>query len=691
MPRDLLFEIGAEEMPSAPLYAALDHVRTRAAELLADARLDHGAVDVFGSPRRIALLVRDVAEMQRDAQERVKGPAAAAAYDAEGNPTPAAIGFARSRGVAVESLVRETTEGGEYVWAVIERRGERAADVLPSLLAELAESIPWPKSMRWGDGDARFIRPVRWLVALFGDEVIPVSFAGLTAGRVSQGHRFLGGAVEIPDAGSYLDALRSALVIADGRERTQLIRDGIERAAEAVGGVPVVPEKTFLEVVNLVEYPTVAAGRFDEAFLRVPREVLEEAMESHQRYFPVEAVDGTLMPAFLVVHNGDPARTEPIVHGHERVIRARLADAAFFYDEDLKHPLESYVGKLDSIVFHQKLGSVGQKVERIERLTRLLAKQIGAGPEDEAHAVRAAHLCKADLVTHVVVEFTSLQGVMGSYYALASGEAPAVANAIVEHYRPRYAGDALPESVPGMLVSAADKIDTICGIHAVRQAPTGSSDPFALRRFAIGVILMAMDGGLAIKLGRTIADALEGYADVVPDLDLPAVASEVKEFFLGRLRGVLRERGYAYDTIDAVLPSESDDLAEVAARCAALQSARDADPQLFEDLAIAFRRAANLCQPSLGEEVSKDLMGPEESALADALEAADARIQELLALGRHDEVVAALASLRPEIDAFFEAVLVMDEDERLRTNRLRLLNRFVRVFSRFADVGRIAA
>lgn len=691
MPRDLLFEIGVEEMPSAPLYAALDHVRSRAGGALADARLDYKEVEVFGSPRRIALLVRDVAEVQRDAQERIKGPAAAAAYDAAGNPTPAAAGFARSRGVPVDSLVREHGEGGEYVWAVIERRGAPAREVLPGLLRELAESIPWPKTMRWGDGDARFIRPVRWLVALFGDEVLPVTFAGLEAGRVSHGHRFLGHPVEVPEPLSYLDALRGVRVIADGQERTRLIREGIAVAADTIGGVAVVPEKTFLEVVNLVEHPTVAAGRFDQAFLRVPREVLEEAMESHQRYFPVEAVDGTLMPAFLVVHNGDPERTELIVRGHERVIRARLADAAFFYDEDLKHPLEWYVGKLDSIVFHQELGSVGQKVERIERLTRLLARQVGAGPQDEAHAVRAAHLCKADLVTHVVVEFTSLQGVMGSYYALASGEAPEVANAIVEHYRPRHAGDALPASLPGMLVSAADKMDTICGIHAVGQAPTGSSDPFALRRFAIGIILMAMDGGLAIRLDTAIADALEGFRDVLPDLDVRAVAAEVKEFFLGRLRGVLRERGCAHDTIDAVLASESDDLGDVAARCAALQGARDADPELFEDLAIAFRRAANLCQPSLGEEVAKDIMGREEMALADALESADARVQELLARGRHDEVVAVLASLRPEIDAFFEAVLVMDEDELLRSNRLRLLNRFVRVFSRFADVGRIAA
>ncbi|MBC7266488.1 MAG: glycine--tRNA ligase subunit beta [Coriobacteriia bacterium] len=691
MPRDLLFEIGVEEMPSAPLYAALDYVRSAGEEALASARLEHGELSVYSTPRRIALLVRDVAERQRDATERFKGPAAAAAFDADGNPTKAALGFARSKGVSPESLVRESGDGGEYVWAVVERPGRPAAEVLPDILGELASSIPWPKTMRWGSGDARFIRPVRWLVALFGEDVVPVRFAGLVAGRVSQGHRFLAGPVEIEDPSAYLESLRRAHVLADGTERAALIRERIGAVADSVGGVAVVPEKTFLEVVNLVEWPTAAAGRFDEAFLRVPREVLEEAMESHQRYFPVESMDGTLAPAFIVVHNGPAERTDEIVKGHERVIRARLADAAFFYDEDLKHPLESYAAKLDGIVFHQRLGSLGQKVERVERLTRLLAKHVGAGPEDEAHAVRAAHLCKADLVTHVVVEFTSLQGVMGSYYALASGEAPAVAQAIVEHYRPRFAGDALPETLPGMLVSAADKLDTICGIHAIGQAPTGSSDPFALRRFSIGVILMAMDGGLDLRLKDAIADALEGYRDALPDMDVAAVAAEVKEFFLARLRGVLRERGYAYDTVDAVLACESDDLAEVAARCAALQDAREADPELFEDLAIAFRRAANLADASLGESVSLDLMGSEERALAEALERADASVQDLLAKGRHDDVIAQLAALRPHIDAFFESVLVMDEDVRLRENRLRLLNRFVRVFSRFADIGRIAA
>ncbi|MCX8007665.1 MAG: glycine--tRNA ligase subunit beta [Coriobacteriia bacterium] len=691
MVRDLLFEIGAEEMPSAPLYAALEQVRDKAVELLGAARLAHGEVAVFGAPRRIALLVRDVAERQDDAQERYRGPAASQAYDEHGNPTPAAVGFARSKGVPVEALVRESGEGGEYVWAVVQRTGLPAQEILPDLLSNLAESIAWPKTMRWGSGEARFIRPVRWLVALFGDEVLPVEFAGLVAGRKSQGHRFLGGDVDIECAGAYLEALRGAWVVADGNERAAVIKDGVSRVASELGGVPVVPEKTFLEVVNLVEHPTVAAGRFDESFLRVPREVLEEAMESHQRYFPVESVDGTLMPAFLVVHNGDPSLTPAIVAGHERVIRARLADAAFFYDEDLKHPLEWYVGRLDGIVFHQKLGSLGEKVERIERLVRLLAEQIGAEPQDEAHALRAAHLCKADLVTHAVVEFTSLQGVMGSYYALASGESPAVAQAIVEHYRPRYAGDALPETMPGMLVSVADKLDTICGIHAIGQAPTGSSDPFALRRFAIGIILMAMEGGLPIHLGRAIGDAIDGYAEVLPDLDAPAVAAEVKEFFLGRLRVVLRERGYAYDTIDAVLDVESDDLADAAARCAALQEARDADPELFEDLAIAFRRAANLADTSLGEDADAGIMGAEERALAEALESADATVRGFLERGMHSAVLEHLAALRPHIDAFFEAVLVMDEDRTLRENRLRLLNRFVRVFSRFADFGRIAA
>jgi glycyl-tRNA synthetase beta chain len=690
MSRDLLFELGVEEIPSAPLIAATAQLETLALRAFADARLSHEGVRVLSSPRRLALLVTGLAEGQEDLSQKVKGPSASAAFTPDGAPTKAAEGFARSRGVAVDDLVREDADGGSYVFALVEEAGRPSVDVLPGLLAGLAAALDWPKSMRWGSGTARFIRPVRWIVALFGEDVVGVEFAGLTSGRTSRGHRFLAAEVEIPSPSEYVERLRAAAVIVDHQERSMLVRDAIEREAAGLGAHAVVPPKTFAEVVNLVEWPTVAVGRFDDDFLQVPREVLEEAMESHQRYFPVEDADGKLMPRFIVVHNGDPERTAPIVAGHERVIRARLADAAFFYREDLAKPLESYVHSLQDIVFHEKLGSLGAKVTRIERLARALAEQVGVGPEDEAHAVRAAHLAKADLVTHVVVEFTSLQGHMGYHYALAADESLSVAEAIVDHYRPRFAGDQLPRSTAGCLVSIADKLDTVVGIFAIGQGPTGSADPYALRRSTIGILAMALDGGIRINLTESVAAALEGLVGTVPDLDVESVGATARAFVLGRLEGVLKDRGQAYDTVAAVLAVAGDDPADALARCEAVTAFRSRSDAM-EDLSVAFTRAKNLADPALGTAADNSLMTPEEDALDTALELAEERSAAALLEARYADALEVLASLRGPIDAFFEAVLVMDTDERLRENRLRLLNRFVALFSRFADFSRISA
>ncbi|MDI6902016.1 MAG: glycine--tRNA ligase subunit beta [Anaerosomatales bacterium] len=690
MSRDLLFEIGVEEIPSAPLYAAIAQLAEAVPVALRDARLGYERIDVYGAPRRLAVLVTGLAERQEDVTEKAKGPAVKAAFDAEGHPTKAAEGFARGKGVDVADLVTEESGGGTYVFAVIEREGLPAAEVLPDLLARLAAGIDWPKSMRWGSGSTRFIRPVRWLTALFGPEVVPVRYAGLVAGGVTFGHPFLApGPVTVPAPSAYVETLRAAKCLVDPEERASAIRDAIEAAAAARGVTAVVPEKTFAEVVNLVEWPTVAVGHFDEEFLAVPREVTEEAMESHQRYFPVEGPGGALAPYFIVVHNGDPERTDAIAAGHERVIRARLADAAFFYHEDLKRSLEEHVASLDSIVFQEKLGTLGAKVARIEALARALAEQVDADADEAAYAARAAHLAKADLVTHAVVEFTSLQGVMGYHYALASGESEAVAEAIVDHYKPRFAGDALPRSTAGKLVSIADKLDTIAGIFAIGQAPTGSADPYALRRGAIGILAMALDGGVRIDLVESIAAALAGYDGVVPGLDPGDVGPAVREFFLGRLEGVLKERGHAYDTVAAVLAVCGDDPADALARAEALTAFRAASDAM-EDLSVAFTRAKNLAQPDLGTGADPALMGVEEAELADALSAAEQTAGEALRIGDYTTALGTLAQLRGPIDAFFDAVLVMDPDEALRANRLRLLNRFVALFTAYADFSKLA-
>ncbi len=687
--RDLLFEIGVEEIPSAALYDATVQMRADATKSLAEARLGYEDLKAFGAPRRLVLSVTGLAERQEDQTLRSRGPSVAAAFDGMGEPTKAAEGFARGKGVAVEDLVRAEEGGGEYMFAVIDRPGAPAADVLPELLARLAEGLAWPKTQRWGEGEARFIRPVRWLLALFGGEVVPVTFAGLTAGRVTYGHRFLSeGAIEVPSACEYALAAERGRFMYDQGRRATLVGQDIAVQAESVGGRAVTREKTLSEVINLVEWPSAAVGHFDEGFLAVPREVLETAMESHQRYFPLEAEDGSLMNAFVVVHNGDPDRGEAIVAGHERVIRARLADAAFFYHEDLKSSMEAWVARLESIAFHAKLGTLAAKVERIERLAERLASLSGADAGEAAIAARAAHLCKADLVSHAVVEFPTLQGVMGRYYALAQGEDPAVADAIVEHYRPRFAGDALPASTAGLIVSAADKLDTICGIFAIGAAPTGSADPYALRRGAIGVLTMLLDGGLALKLTDPIAAALDGFAGQLPGMDVQAVGSAVAEFLRGRLEGILKERGHAYDTVAAVLEVAADDPHDALARCGALTAVRDSET--IADLSVAFARACNLGEPGLGTGYDRSIMGAQEAALADAMDGSEAQVLGALADRDYPAVLGLLAGLRGPIDAFFDAVLVMDPDPALRDNRLRLLNRFVALFIAFADFGKLA-
>jgi glycyl-tRNA synthetase beta chain len=687
--RDLVFEVGTEELPSQAVYSAIEQLQTSIPEAFDDARLSYGVARVIASPRRLAVLVTDLVERQEDRTLRVKGPSLKAAFDAEGNPTKAVEGFARGKGVDVSDLDKVEDESGAYVYAVIEQAGQEALEVLPDLIERALGGIEWPKSMRWGSGDARFSRPVRWLFALYGHDVVPVEFAGLHADRFTFGHRFLApGPIEVPVAYDYPTALARSKVMGDQEERAALLREGIEVVAAQHQGRTVVPEKTFAEVVNLVEWPTVAVGTFDEGFLEVPREVLENAMGSHQRYFPLESADGSLAARFIVAHNGDPVRTEQIVAGHERVIRARLADAAFFYREDLSRPLEGYVAQLGSIVFQEKLGSLLTKVERVERLTGELARMLDAKADETAWAQRAAHLSKADLVTNVVVEFPKLQGVMGGYYAEAAGEASEVARAIVEHYQPRFSGDDTPASIAGRLVAIADKMDTICGIFAARMAPTGSADPFALRRNAIGLLQMALDGS-PVRLDETIAATLAGYADSVAGLDVDLVGGEVKEFILTRLETILRERGHAYDTVEAVLAVAADDPADASERCEALTRFR-ADSDDMEDLSTAFARAKNLSQRDLGTDVDVSIMGAEERALADALSEAEAHVGTLFDQRAYSAVLETFAQMRGPIDDFFEGVLVMDEDERVRTNRLRLLNRFVSLFERFADFSALA-
>lgn len=681
--RTLAFEIGTEEIPAFDLAGAVKQLSTMVPSLLDDAAIPHGAVKIFSSPRRLIVIAEEIPEATEEKNEVFKGPSAKIAFDAEGNPTKAAQGFARGKGVDPSSLV---VEDG-YVYARTHTPSVNVASLLSSVLDKIIHGLSWPRSQRWGVQSEYFTRPVRWIVALFGSEVIDFTFAGLVAGRTTYGHRFLApGPFEVADADSLVDVVRSASVVPSEAEREQVIREGVAKVEAETGFTAVLHPKTLVEVINLAEYPTVLVGTFDEEFLKVPEEIIVDAMLVHQRYFPLYDKDGKLTNRFIVVSNGDPACAETIIDGNERVVRARLYDAKFFYDEDLKQPLESYVDRLGEVVFQEKLGTMLDKTNRIQRLADHLAEDAGLAGQDLSDVERAARLCKADLVTSAVVEFTSVQGVMGSYYAAASGETDQVAQAIEQHYRPRFAGDEAPDTVVGKIVAIADKLDTVCGLFAVGQGPTGSSDPFALRRSAIGIVAMLSgDNAVEVSLVAAIDAALASYAQQGIEFDVDAARRDVIEFFITRTKVMMRDAGNSIDAIDAVLSAGIQEPVELINRVSALEAARSEQPEVFEDLATAYARANNLCDSELGTEVNEGLLSEVEQALVHAVGLAESNVASALENNNYAAALAELAALRKPIDLFFENTMVMDEDQALRENRLRLLNSFVAVFANVAD------
>lgn len=688
--KTLAFEIGTEELPAFDLHAATLKLGGLMEDALSAARISFDDVSVYTTPRRLVVVASGLPEATEESVEEFRGPSVKIAFDAEGNPTKAALGFARGKGVDAAALERRDENGTEYVWAVKRVPAQATADLLSAILTGLITAIPWPKTQRWGSRHEQFSRPVRWLLALLDDEVIPVEFAGLSSGRTTRGHRFLApGPHEVATATALIDTLRAAKVVPSEAEREASIRAQVAEIEKKTGLVAELPAKTMEEVVNLTEFPTVMVGAFDELFLAVPKEITVDAMLMHQRYFPLFNADGSLSNKFLITSNGDPAFEENIVDGNQRVVAARLYDAKFFYDEDLRRPLEDYVERLDTVVFQEQLGTVRAKTDRIEKLAAHLADEAELAGQDAADAVRAAHLCKADLVTGAVVEFTSVQGIMGSYYAAASGETDQVARAIADHYRPRFAGDDLPESAVGKVVAMADKLDTVCGLFAIGQGPTGSSDPFALRRAALGIIAI-LESGLEASLMAAIDRALDAYEAEGLSFDRDAVRDAVREFFVTRTRVMLRDSGCEADAIDAVLAAGVCEPAEILRRVRSLEDARKNAPDTFNDLATAYARANNLRDAQLGTEVDESLINEVEHALFCAVVQAEGRVSRALEADDYRAALSELAGLRKPVDTFFERIMVMDEDQKLRENRLRLLNRFVGVFQDVADFGKMA-
>lgn len=686
----LTFEIGTEELPAFDLHAATGQLGPLASDALKGARIPFDDVEVYSTPRRLIVIARGVPEATEESVEVFRGPAAKIAFDAEGNPTKAALGFARGKGVDASALERRDENGVEYVYAVKNTPSMDVAALLPDVLGGIIKGISWPKSCRWGTTSEYFSRPVRWLFAMLGTTVVPVTFAGLTASNTTCGHRFLApGPHEVACADDLIDVLRGAYVVVTEQEREASIREQVHAIEEKTGLRAELPAKTMAEVVNLAEYPTVMVGEFDEKFLAVPKEITVDAMLVHQRYFPLFSADGSLANKFLITSNGNPEFECNIVDGNQRVVAARLYDAKFFYDEDLKKPLEAYVDHLDEVVFQEKLGTTRAKTDRIVKLAEHLCDDAGIQGQDKADALRAAFLCKADLVTGAVVEFTSVQGIMGSYYAQASGETDQVARAIADHYRPRFAGDDLPASTVGRIVAFSDKLDTICGLFAIEQGPTGSSDPFALRRQAIGIVGM-LNAGLGVSLSDAVDAALQAYAADGLSFDAAAAKAAIMDFFVTRTKVILKDAGNAPDAIDAVLACGVAEPAVIASRVAALTQARSENREVLDDLAVAYARANNLRDAELGEACDEALFSQTEHELAQAIAAARDNVAKLLERDEYPAALAELAALRAPIDAFFESTMIMDEDIALRENRLKLLNSFVGVFSSVADFGMLA-
>jgi hypothetical protein len=690
--KDFLLEIGCEEMPSAPLMSAQGQIGTLIERGLTEVGLAHGSIKTLSTPRRLAVIVRDLATATEEIREVKRGPAARIAFGEDGVPTKAAEGFARKLGISATELIRRVDgDGREYVFAERFVPSRESVPILSELSRRVIASLEWPnyRSQRWGSEHASFVRPIRWICALFGSEVVPFGYADVTSGNTTRGHRVLApGEHVVTDPAHYEQILRHAYVMGEA-ERAQRIRAGISEVQTHASVQVDTPKRTFDEVVNLCEWPHVLVGRFDEEFLQVPTEIICESMLSHQRYFPIYDKDHRLTREFVIVSNADPACDATVIDGNERVVRARLDDAKFFWEEDLKRPLEDFVERLSTVTFQERLGTVLQKVQRMEAIAAEVARRAGASERDTAYAKRAAHLSKADLVSQTVIEFTNQQGIMGGYYAQAAGEPPEVARAIREHYRPRFASDELPSDLIGKAVAIADKLDTICGVFAIDEAPTGSSDPFAVRRAAIGTIAMLRTLPL-VPLRALIDLSLDSYLVQGLSFDRGRVAGAVAAFFAGRLAAIVREEGAAPDVIDAVSSVGVIDPVEFMDRVEALGSARLEEPEVFEDLATAYARAAHLADRSLGYRIDEGIMGDAERSLLEACRRGSADVKKALSKRDYRAACKALADLREPIDRFFDDVLVMDDDTVVRENRLKLLNLFAAVFDDVANIGALS-
>ncbi len=705
---DFLLEIGCEEIPARMIETASQELRERVQKLLERERLaPAGSTTYLDTPRRLAVLASEVPAVQPDVTEQITGPSANVAFK-DGQPTAAAQAFAKKAGVDVSRLERVKTPKGEYLAATVTKKGRRSAEILSEFLPKEINSIYWPKNMYWRKPTERFVRPVRWLVAMLDGEVVPLQFDGIKAGKTSRGHRLLSvPGVQIPGANGYVDALRQAHVLS-AQDRVQQIRKALDAATRTVSGARWREDKPLLDsVVNLTEWPSVILGNFDPEFLSLPEEVLVTVMRDHQKYFAVEDADGKLLPHFLAVLNTDGDPQGIIRHGHERVLRARFNDARFFWETDQKHPLRERLQWLKNVTFQKDLGSYHEKTVRMQRL----ASWICQGLQQSGYAARvgivhkAASLAKADLTTELVKEFTELQGIVGGLYAgvqtldpdMPDANRQAIATAIYDQYKPESMEDSVPRSVEGAVLAIADKADSIAGMFALGLQPTGSKDPFALRRQANGIVKIIAEHKLPIGLGRLLKDARDSYSGSLAEKKFPKgeAPSVVRAFFRERLDFYLREvLGFKYDVVNAVLAADSDNVVDAVARAAAVTKVRPSGD--FESISVAFKRIKNILRQASegGKSIaptldSAALRESAEKELASLIPQTAKQVETLRSAKNFDQALLEISKLRPAVDTFFDKVMVMVEDEKLRANRLALLQTMLNEFSTIADFSEV--
>jgi len=688
---DFLVEIGTEELPPKALRSLMDAFAENLQAAIDDARLDHGSVHAYASPRRLAVLVEKLSKQQQDRNVSQKGPPTKVAFDADGKPLPPAIAFASKCGVDVGELGRSKTDKGEWLCCELVEKGRTAAEIVPALIEKALAALPIPRRMRWGAGEAEFVRPVHWVILLHGKSTLDASIMGIQSGHESRGHRVhSSGNILIPSPDKYLQTLeKKGHVIADFDRRRELIETGVAEKAKQARGAVVGGESLYDEVAALVEWPVPILGSFDEEYLKLPRETVISTLAGQQRYFPVADKNGALLPRFIAVANLESSDPDEVRDGNERVIRPRLADAAFFWDSDRKRALSDRQDALHGVVYQRGLGSLHDKAARTAALAKSIAASIGV---DADNVERAAMLCKCDLLTGMVGEFPELQGVMGRYYAQADGEPQAVADAIAEHYQPRFAGDDLPASVDGQILAVADKFDTLAGVFSIGKSPSGKRDPFGLRRAALGIIRILVECGIDLDLQVIIAEAVA--AQPPAKLDPVDVADAVLDYISDRLRRYFldRDADLATETFDAVLARKPASLVDFGRRLAAVQAFIALDEAA--SLASANKRIANILRQAGGSPDGvvdeKLLRDPAEEALFTALGSASETVRPMLVDHQYTEALSALAGLREPVDRFFDDVMVMADDEALKNNRLALLGQLRNLFLDVADISRLS-